>query len=148
MPRNQVSPASEHPSNLSIKWGHLYPNLLHFWTDCSTCCKTVERQKLSLKTKYQPPSSIPRLHFLLFHRGPCLLVFVSAILLPLHGGDQYIIAPALTPVEREVMSSQTSVLDLHWLPKLKSVLWPCMTLAPILQSWNVVTIFTTSLLFT
>lgn len=79
--------------------------------------------EVSLKTKYQPPSEILRLHFLLFHRGLCLLVFVSAVLLPLHGGDQCIIAPVLTPVEREVMSGQSSVLDLHWLPKLKSVLW-------------------------
>lgn len=90
--------------------------------------------EVSLKTKYQPSSSIPRLHFLFFHRGLCLLVFVSAILLPLNGDDQCIIAPVLTRVEREVMSGQTSVLDLHLLPKLKSVLWPCMTLAPILKS--------------
>lgn len=123
MPQNQASPASEHPSSLSVKWGHPYPTLLHFWTDCSARCKTVEWQKWVLKLSTNHPLRFPRLHFLLFHRGLCLLVFVSGVHLPLHGGDQCIIAPVLTPVEREVMSGQSSVLDLHWLPKLKSVLW-------------------------
>lgn len=59
MPQNQASPASEHPSSLSVKWGHPYPTLLHFWTDCSARCKTVEWQKWVLKLSTNHPLRSP-----------------------------------------------------------------------------------------